>query len=128
MQRIIAALVTALAVVALPHYAAAQDGKRPERPNPEAMFNRLDANHDGVITPNEVPAGMPERLKNMLLQTIKNHGGKLTKADLIAAVNAHRDGPRRERSGGGLTKTGSGTLTLKGDNDDGHDGRMATEA
>jgi len=102
MQRIIAAFVTALAVVALPHYAAAQDGKRPdgpraearpERPNPEAMFNRLDANHDGVITQNEIPEGMPERLKHLLLQADKNHDGKITKAELIAAVNARHAGP-----------------------------------
>src|SRR5450830_596439 len=39
MQRILAGLVTALAVVVLPQYAAAQDGKRPERPEGPPMFN-----------------------------------------------------------------------------------------
>ena len=60
MRRMIAVLVmTTLTVVALPRYAGAEDGKRPDGPNPERMFtermfNRLDANHDGVITPDEV--------------------------------------------------------------------------
>ena len=63
MQRVFMGLLTALAVVALPHFAAAQDGKRPERPNPDAFFARLDANHDGMITLNEVPPGMPEPIK-----------------------------------------------------------------
>ncbi len=114
MQRIFGALAMAVAVVALPQFAAAQDGKRPERPNPEVMFNRLDVNHDGVITPNEVPAGMPERLKNLLLQTIKNHGGKLTKAELVEAINRHRES--RSEGHGGFTKVGAGTLTLGGAN------------
>ncbi len=97
MRRMIAALVMAtLAVVALPRYAGADDGKRPDGPNPERMFNRLDANHDGVITPNEVPAGMPEHMRHLLLQTIEKHGGKLTKRQLIEAVAARRGGPGPE--------------------------------
>ena len=35
MQRVFLGLLTALAVVALPQYAAAQDGKRPDGPRPQ---------------------------------------------------------------------------------------------
>ena len=100
MRRMIAALVMAtLAVVALPRYAGAVDGKRPDGPNPERMFNRLDANHDGVITPDEVPAGMPEHMRHLLLQTIEKHGGKLTKQQLTEAIAARHGGPRPEGPG-----------------------------
>ncbi len=92
MQRIIGALAMALAVVALPQLAAAQDGRRPERPNPEALFNRLDANHDGVITPDEIPAAMPDRLKHLLREADTNHDGRITKQELIAAIRARHPG------------------------------------
>ena len=99
MQRMIGALMTALAVVALPQLAAAQDGKRPERPSPEALFNRLDANHDGVIAKDEIPAAMPERMKQLLLEADKNHDGKITKEELLAAIKARHDGPRPDGRG-----------------------------
>jgi autotransporter-associated beta strand protein len=116
MRRILTALATALAVVALPLYAAAQDGKAPERPDPQRMFNRLDANHDGVITKDEVPAGMPERLKNLLLRADRDHDGKITKREFMAAVAARHEEPKREGPAGGVTKVGAGTLTLRGAN------------
>jgi hypothetical protein len=94
MKRIIGALAMALAVVALPQSAAAKDAKRPERPNPEALFNRLDANHDGFITRDEIPAAMPERLKNLLREADVNHDGKIAKRELLAAINARHPGPR----------------------------------
>jgi Ca2+-binding EF-hand superfamily protein len=96
MRRILTALATTLAVVALPHYAAAQDGKAPERPDPQRMFNRLDANHDGVITKDEVPAGMPERLKNLLLRADRDHDGKITKREFMAAVHPQPANPARD--------------------------------
>jgi autotransporter-associated beta strand protein len=119
MHRVFLGLLTALVVVALPLYAAAQDGKRPdrprpemrpERPNPEVIFNRLDANHDGVITAKEIPAGMPDRLKQVLIEALKRHDGKLTKQQLIEAMKAHRPDGRM----GGMTKVGGGTLILSG--------------
>ena len=100
MRRMIAALVMmTLAVVALPRYAGAEDGKRPDGPNPERMFSRLDANHDGVITRDEVPAGMPEHMRHLLLQTIEKHGGKLTKRQLMEAIAARHGGPGPEDHG-----------------------------
>ena len=70
-----------------------------ERPNPDVMFARLDANHDGVITLKEIPPGMPEPLKQLLVQAIKKHDGKLTKAQLIEALKHHRPDMRREGHG-----------------------------
>jgi hypothetical protein len=99
MKRFIGALATALAVVASPHFAAAQDGKRPERPNPETLFSRLDANHDGAITKDEIPAAMPERLKLLLREADKDHNGKIAKRELIAAINARHHGPGAEGRG-----------------------------
>ena len=37
MQRVFLSLLTALAVVALPYYAAAEDGKRPDGPRPDTL-------------------------------------------------------------------------------------------
>jgi Ca2+-binding EF-hand superfamily protein len=99
MQRIIGALVTTLAVVVLPQFATAQEGNRPDGPNPERLFNRLDANHDGVITKDEIPATAPERLKNLLREADKNHDGKITKREFFAAVHARHPGPQPQGPG-----------------------------
>jgi hypothetical protein len=99
MQRIIGALVTTLAVVVLPQFATAQEGNRPDGPNPERLFNRLDANHDGVITKDEIPATAPERLKNLLREADKNHDGKITKREFFAAVHARHPGQQPQGPG-----------------------------
>jgi hypothetical protein len=105
MQRMFLSLLTAAAAVVLLQVVTAEEGKRPEaprpemkreRPTPEVMFKRLDANHDGVITPDEIPAGMPEPVKQMLLRAVKSHDGKLTQAQLAEAIKQHRPGPRPE--------------------------------
>ena len=49
-------------------------------PNPSVMFDRLDANHDGVITSKEVPGACPMSWRRLLVQAIKKSDGKLTKA------------------------------------------------
>jgi len=120
MRRILPSVLTALAVVLLPQWVAAEEGKRPDgprpemrhqRPNPEVMFKRLDANHDGIITPDEISAGMPEPLKQLLKRADRNGDKKVTLAELTEAMKhrppgpprsgppgqpAHRDGPRPE--------------------------------
>jgi hypothetical protein len=105
MHRIYLSLLTVLAAVVLPQVMSAEEVKRPEgprpemkqqRPSPEAMFERLDANHDGAITTDEIPAGMPEPRKEMLQREIKNHEGKLTLAQWTEAIKKHRPGPRPE--------------------------------
>jgi len=76
MSRLVAGLLTALAVVVLPQYVAAQEGKRPERPrhearpqqpnpqikqferpDPKVVFARLDTNHDGKLSFDEFYVG-----------------------------------------------------------------------
>jgi len=98
-------LLAAMAVVALPLCLVAEDGRRgdgprpdvrPPRPNPEVMFQRLDANQDGVITPEELPEGMPERLKQMLIRADENKDRQLTKDELIKAFKDRKPGPRPE--------------------------------
>ena len=58
MRRFVFGCLTALMVVTLPRCLAAEDGKhperggpqaRPERPNPDALFNRLDVKHQGLF-------------------------------------------------------------------------------
>ena len=108
MHKILFSVLTALAVVLLPQLVAAQEGKRPDgprpemrrqQPNPEVMFKRLDANHDGVITPDEIPAGAPERLKQLLKRADRNGDKKLALAELTEAMKrlppmgATRGGP-----------------------------------
>ena len=119
MHRLFLTVLTAVAAVLLPQWlSAAEEAKSPDGPrpgmrgggpNPEVMFSRLDANHDGAITPDEIPAGMPERLKQLLLEELKKHDGKLTQEALTEAIKQHRPGagpqggpaPRRAPSGCG---------------------------
>ncbi|MBU4398483.1 MAG: EF-hand domain-containing protein [Planctomycetes bacterium] len=101
MQRIMIGLLTAVAVVVLPSYLAAEEGKRPDRPrpdvhrkgpNPEMMFKRLDANRDNVVTADELPADMPEQFKKMLIRADENKDGELTLGELRNAFKHRRDG------------------------------------
>ena len=103
MQKIMLGLVTALAVVALPSILAAEQGKRPDRPRPDAqrqgpnprtIFLRLDANHDNVITANELPVGMPERIKQLLIRADVNKDGKLTRQELQKAFQHRGEGQK----------------------------------
>ncbi len=95
-------------VLLLPLCLAAEDGRRgdgprpdmrPPRPNPENMFQRLDANKDGVITPDELPEGMPEGLKQLLIRADENKDRTLTKEEFIKAFKVHRAGPQRPEAG-----------------------------
>jgi hypothetical protein len=102
MRRLFLAALTAATAVLLPQLLlAAEDAKSPdrprpemrrERPNPEVMFQRLDANRDGAITPDELPAGMPPPLRQLLLEEIKKHDGKLTPEALTEVIKQHRPG------------------------------------
>ncbi|MGA2062538.1 MAG: secretin N-terminal domain-containing protein [Thermoguttaceae bacterium] len=101
MHRLILCLLTGLTVVFLPQYLLAEDPAGPPEPskaqpaelNPEALFNRLDANHDGFITRDELPPGMPEMFKQLLFLADANGDGKITKEELTAALNQHRQSP-----------------------------------
>ena len=56
-------IATVVAVVVLPQILAAEESKTPGPPSPEMLFRLLDANHDGVISEDEIPADAPEPLK-----------------------------------------------------------------
>ncbi len=115
MHTIFSNWLIAVLAAALPQFVAADnaqrpDGPRPEarrqqpkadetrqrRPSPEVMFKRLDADHDGVIKADEIPAGMPGRLKEALEHAINSHDGKLTLSQFTEVTKQHRPGPRPE--------------------------------
>ncbi len=95
MQKLLIAVMTAVAVVVLPTYLAAKEGKKPQRPrpegrrmapNPRVMFQRLDANKDKVIVADELPVDMPKRFKLLLIRADANKDGKLTPGELSEAI------------------------------------------
>ena len=95
MQRVLSALLAAVAVVVLPHVVRAEEVKKPGRPSPQTLFERLDKNKDGQIVADEVPPGAPERLKGMLRRADKNDDKKLTLAELTEAIKDRKPGPPR---------------------------------
>ncbi len=104
MKRLFAHLLTVLAVLFLSQSILAQEPDAPQRPppdqragpNPDVLFSRLDANQDGVITPDELPPGMPEAFKQLVLSADRNGDGKITKDELTDMLNQRRPGPGRE--------------------------------
>jgi hypothetical protein len=59
------------------------------------MFKRLDANKDGAVTADEIPAGAPERLKQLLTKADKDGDRKITPDELKAAFKARREAGQR---------------------------------
>jgi Ca2+-binding EF-hand superfamily protein len=109
--RILPGLLTALAAVALPQIAAAEqaeqgpqppdpaallwradDGSQPARQpagprfNPEWLFQRLDANRDGQVTLDEIPDGASDRIKELLKRADVNRDKRVTLDELAAAL------------------------------------------
>jgi hypothetical protein len=89
-------LLMITAVIIMPQILAAQDRPKPQRPNPESMFKRLDTNKDGVITAEEIPTGMPERMKQFLIRADKNGNKQLALEELKAAFKARKQPNRME--------------------------------
>ena len=59
MRRTMWSLATVVAVLVLPQIVAAGESKTPGPPGPEMLFKLLDANHNGVISEDEIPADAP---------------------------------------------------------------------
>ncbi len=59
-----------------------------------ALFDRLDANHDGQLTTDEVPAEKERLLKRLLRTADADHDGKLSQQEFVAGLSA----PPVERS------------------------------
>jgi hypothetical protein len=82
-------LATVVAVLVLPQIAAAEESKTLGPPGPEMLFKLLDANHDGVISEDEIPADAPEPLKALLKAADKKRDKKVTLEEFVAAVKEH---------------------------------------
>ncbi|MCD4726978.1 MAG: EF-hand domain-containing protein [Pirellulales bacterium] len=132
MQRIMIGLLTAVAVVVLPSYLAAEEGKQPRRPhpdahrkgpNPEMMFKRLDANRDKVIVADELPADMPERFRDMLIRADGNKDGELTLGELRKMFKHRLDG--HKAGGAKPPKQTAKTIFIRLDKD--KDGKLSFE-
>jgi Ca2+-binding EF-hand superfamily protein len=108
MRRLIPCVMTGLMVVFLTQNLLAQEpagppgppNVQPTGPNPEILFNRLDANHDGVITQDELPPGMPEMFKQLLFLADSNGDGKIALDELTTAIKQHRPGTDRDIKAG----------------------------
>jgi len=57
--RVFLSLLAAVGLALLPLAAQAQESKRPQGPDREGMFKRLDKNQDGVIAGDEIPDAAP---------------------------------------------------------------------
>jgi Ca2+-binding EF-hand superfamily protein len=96
-----------------------------ERPNPEKMFKRLDANGDGKATLDEVPEPRQAMFKRLLERAGKDSNGALTEQEFTQGIQALRGqpagqpgtekipeaGPNAERVFRRLDKNGDGKLT-----------------
>ena len=89
MRRTMWSLATVVAVLVLPQIVAAGESKTPGPPGPEMLFKLLDANHDGVISEDEIPANAPEPLKALLKAADKKGDKKVTLDEFMAAVKEH---------------------------------------
>jgi Ca2+-binding EF-hand superfamily protein len=103
MRRVLPIFAIAAAIAVLPSLVMAQEVKGPPvgRPNPEVLFQRLDANKDGQITMEEVPAPIKERFEGLVKRADKNGDKKISLEEFKAA---HRgpDGPGERHPGEGF--------------------------
>ena len=106
MRKLLPILTIALAIVVLPSIAMAEEAKKekkegPPRRDPAQLFQRLDANHDGQLTLDEVPEPMKERFTHILARADKDGDKKVTLEEFVEAAKQRPDGPpdagRRER-------------------------------
>jgi collagen type III alpha len=99
MKGILVSLVAVLALSALPQWLKA-DEKQPEAKGPERIFQQLDANKDGEIAPDEIPAKTPERMKELIRKADANGDKTVTLEEFAAAAREHR-AQRAEGAGAG---------------------------
>ena len=71
---------------------AAEDQRGPGPFEPGVLFQRLDKNHDGKITADEIPDAAPDRLKEMLKRADKNQDKAVTADELREAIGPMRPG------------------------------------
>jgi len=93
MRVIVTVWLAALAAGASPSMAADGDGPPRHRPGPEQLFQRLDADKDGQLVPDEFPPPMKERLSALLERADKNDDKKLSKEEFAKAMKGRRPAP-----------------------------------
>ncbi len=89
MHRMLLGFAMVVAVLVLPQIVKAEGPERAGPPSPEMLFKHLDANHDGVITEDEIPAYAPEPLKALLKAADKKGDKKVTLEEFTAAFKEH---------------------------------------
>lgn len=72
-----------------PQFVVAQEPPKDGPPGPEMLFGRLDANQDGVISEDEMPAEAPEPLKALLKAADKDGDKKVSQDEFSAAIKEH---------------------------------------
>jgi len=112
MKKQLFAAVFAALMTGVPYAAYAQEAPPPPGPGgPGGMMMRADANHDGILTREEMLADVDQRFSSM----DTNHDGKIDAAERDAArqaTMARRDGDGGGRGWGGRRGGGDGDITL----------------
>jgi Ca2+-binding EF-hand superfamily protein len=91
MRKFFAGMLAAAAWSFAPPGIQAQDAE---------LFDRLDANKDGFITPDEAGGEEKKRLFERLLRTVdKNKDGKLSREEFAEGIKTREEAPREERAG-----------------------------
>src|SRR5262245_64929198 len=80
---LIAAVMSAAAANFIPHASAATD---PPSAADAALFDRLDANHDGQIVPREVSSTHQRLFTRLLRQADVNQNESLSREEFIASA------------------------------------------
>jgi Ca2+-binding EF-hand superfamily protein len=65
--------------------ATAENGSKKAEGRRSELFDKLDANHDGQITSDEVPEEQRRLFNRLLRQGDSNHDGKLSRAEFLGA-------------------------------------------
>ena len=91
------ALLAFLVLLLLPHFGRAQ-----QRPDPNAMFEGMDQNEDGVLTLEEVPEERQRFFDRMMQRADQDQDGKLTREEFTTSMDGFRRGrgPMRGARGG----------------------------
>lgn len=82
--------LTATALLLPQGSQGAEDEKKPDGPNPEALFKQLDKNNDGQLSEDEIPDEQQRLFKRLVRNADKNGDGKLTAAEFSEGLKNDR--------------------------------------
>ena len=89
MYKMLLGFAMLVAFVAMPQVTQADKPEKAGPPGAEMLFRLLDANHDGVISADEIPADAPAPLKALLKAADKKGDKKVTLDEFLAAASEH---------------------------------------